>query len=207
MGPTSCSRHSSDVTTPKLLPDRLRSGAENRARARLPDVTDPSARLAERVAAAAVAAFGQEHAGVDPMVRRSDHADYQANLARELGRMLADERLGVPIARIRSILRRAGGAPAMDTPPKLTAAPERELALQLLQLGSAVELVARELEPHHLCTCLFGVATRFSTFYEQCPVLKAEGEVRASRIALCGATALVLAQGLSLPGIEAPEQL
>jgi arginyl-tRNA synthetase len=132
----------------------------------------------------------------------------------EWDRMLATEGNTGPYlqyahARICSILRRAGNLAARDTPVRLTEAAERELALQLLQFGSAVDLVARGLEPHHLCTYLFAVATRFSTFYEQCPVLKAEGdpEVRASRIALCDVTARVLARGLSLLGIDAPQRL
>lgn len=46
-----------------------------------------------------------------------------------------------------------------------------------------------------------------SVFYEQCPVLKAEGEVRSSRLALCAATRKVLATGLDLLGIEAPDRM
>ena len=46
-----------------------------------------------------------------------------------------------------------------------------------------------------------------STFYEQCPVLRAEGEVRASRLALCAATRRVLGTGLGLLGIEAPDRM
>jgi arginyl-tRNA synthetase len=111
-------------------------------------------------------------------------------------------------ARPCSVLRRAGGPVAKDTPVRLTEAAERELALQLLQFGSAVDLVARELEPHHLCTYLFAVATRFTTFYERCPVLKAEDPgLRASRLALCDVTARVLERGLSLLGIDAPPRL
>lgn len=46
-----------------------------------------------------------------------------------------------------------------------------------------------------------------STFYEQCPVLKSEGDVRSSRSALCATTKKVLARGLELLGIEAPDQM
>jgi arginyl-tRNA synthetase len=51
------------------------------------------------------------------------------------------------------------------------------------------------------------VATALSAFYEACPVLSAEGEVRASRLALCRATREVLAAGLGLLGIDAPERM
>ena len=46
----------------------------------------------------------------------------------------------------------------------------------------------------------------FTGFYEHCPVLKSEGAVRDSRLALCDLTARVLAHGLGLLGIDAPEQ-
>ena len=51
-------------------------------------MADPRNLLAERLKAAVVAAFGAEHAGVDPMVRRSERADYQADLAMGLGKAL-----------------------------------------------------------------------------------------------------------------------
>ncbi|HEX8759453.1 MAG TPA: DALR anticodon-binding domain-containing protein, partial [Pseudonocardiaceae bacterium] len=54
---------------------------------------------------------------------------------------------------------------------------------------------------------LFSLATTFTGFYEQCPVLKAQGQIRDTRLALCDLTARILACGLGLLGIEAPEQL
>ena len=54
---------------------------------------------------------------------------------------------------------------------------------------------------------VYDVATAFSSFYEGCPVLKSEGGVRASRVALCEVTAQALALGLALLGIAAPEQM
>ena len=54
---------------------------------------------------------------------------------------------------------------------------------------------------------LYDVATAFSSFYEQCPVLRSEGEVRTSRLALCAATRTVLAEGLDLLGIAAPDEM
>lgn len=84
---------------------------------------------------------------------------------------------------------------------------EQELALWLTRFGETVQLVADDLTPHKLCTYLFELATKFSTFYEQCPVLKSEGEVRSSRLALVAATKQVLAAGLDLLGIEAPDRM
>ena len=84
---------------------------------------------------------------------------------------------------------------------------EQALALQLSRFGEVVTGVAADLQPHKLCTYLFETATAMSVFYEQCPVLKSEGDVRSSRLALCATTKKVLARGLNLLGIEAPDQM
>jgi arginyl-tRNA synthetase len=47
----------------------------------------------------------------------------------------------------------------------------------------------------------------FTAFYEKCPVLKSDEPQRSSRLALSALTARVLAQGLNLLGIGAPEQM
>ncbi len=94
-----------------------------------------------------------------------------------------------------------------DSIKVLTEPAEQELALWLTRFGETVQVVADELTPHKLCTYLFELATKFSTFYEQCPVLKSEGEVQTSRLALVAATKQVLGRGLDLLGIVAPERM
>ena len=84
---------------------------------------------------------------------------------------------------------------------------EQALALLLSRFGEVVTGVAADLQPHKLCTYLFELATAMSSFYEFCPVLTSEGEVRSSRLALCAAVRQVLARGLDLLGIEAPDQM
>jgi arginyl-tRNA synthetase len=114
-------------------------------------------------------------------------------------------------ARIRSIFRRAGG----DADPArrgsrvaVTAAPERALALRLLDFGVIVTGVGETAEPHRLCAYLFDVASLFTAFYEECPVLKAEPEsLRASRLALCALTLSVLSTGLGLLGVPVPDRM
>jgi arginyl-tRNA synthetase len=131
-------------------------------------------------------------------------------------RMLAFEGNTAPYcqyahARVRSIFRRAAPADvaAASAAPLLLREPaERALGVELLGLGGAVAAVGETLQPHRLCTYLFGVATRFNAFYDQCSVLKAEEpEIRASRLLLSELTGRVLARGLALLGIEAPEQM
>ena len=84
---------------------------------------------------------------------------------------------------------------------------EQRLALELTGFAAVVAKVAGTLEPHHLTAYLYGLATSLTAFYENCPVLKAEGEVRQTRLALCEATRRVLSEGLRLLGIEAPRRM
>ena len=81
------------------------------------------------------------------------------------------------------------------------------LAKHLLNFGITLEAVAEEYRPNFLCNYLFELAGKFTGFYENCPVLKAEGAVRESRLALCDLTARVLKQGLDVLGIETVEQM
>jgi arginyl-tRNA synthetase len=115
-------------------------------------------------------------------------------------------------ARIQSILRKAaaetgGGKSAVAL--LLETKQERELALRLVQFGDIVEVVARDLKPHHLCTYLYDLSSAFSGFYESCPVLKAPTpELRASRLTLCTLTAAILRVGLKeLLGIPVLEEM
>jgi arginyl-tRNA synthetase len=112
-------------------------------------------------------------------------------------------------ARIRSIFRRAGVPPQPSAGPITIAAPaERALALELLSFGGVVAQVVELMEFHRLATYLFSLASAFTTFYENCPVLRADDEeTRRSRLVLCDQTARVLHVGLGLLGIDAPDRM
>jgi arginyl-tRNA synthetase len=111
-------------------------------------------------------------------------------------------------ARIRSIFARAGLDPAASSAPiRLGTPAERELALRLLGFGRAVADSAATAEPHKLAGFLFELASAFTTFYEQCPVLAAEGATRQSRLALSALTLRVLVTGLGLLGIPVPDRM
>ncbi|HTR92100.1 MAG TPA: arginine--tRNA ligase [Trebonia sp.] len=111
--------------------------------------------------------------------------------------------------RIKSIFRKAGLLPDdVAGPIVITEPAERELARKLLEFGAAVTQVADSAEPHRLCGYLFEVASLFTTFYEQCPVLKADDDgTRLSRLALCAATLRVLTTGLGLLGVPLPDRM
>ncbi|MEV4293093.1 arginine--tRNA ligase [Nonomuraea bangladeshensis] len=113
-------------------------------------------------------------------------------------------------ARIRSIFRKADMEPAEVQGAITPGEPaERALSLHLLGFGELVSQVAAQSEPHRLCAFLFETASLFSTFYEQCPVLRTDvaPEVRASRLALCALTLRTLETGLDLLGVPVPERM
>jgi arginyl-tRNA synthetase len=112
-------------------------------------------------------------------------------------------------ARVRSIFRKAGASPESLNRSSLRLESPFELALakHILRLGEIVDLVSRELKPHHLCNYLYELATRFSSFFENCDVIRSEPATRASRLVLCALTAETMADGLDLLGIEHPEQM
>jgi arginyl-tRNA synthetase len=107
-------------------------------------------------------------------------------------------------ARIRSLFRKAGSGPG---PVTVTEPAERALALALLGFEPAVRAAAATAEPHRLAVHLHALAAAFSVFWERCPVLRAEGDVRASRLGLADLTARTLHTGMFLLGIEALDQI
>lgn len=115
-------------------------------------------------------------------------------------------------ARIESIFRRGGFTPndVRSQGPRilLSNSAERAIAVQVLRLSETLELAAAELKPNILTDYLFDLANKFSTFFEECPVLKAESdERRDSRLALCDLTARTLKFGLNLLGINVIDRM
>lgn len=110
--------------------------------------------------------------------------------------------------RARSIFRKLDGAePVLSGPYRITEEQERWLALTLSRFAEVVPAVLEDFRPNLLATYLFTLAQAFHSFFEACPVLRAEGEVRATRLALCEATSRVLKTGLGLMGIRTTERM
>ena len=204
-----------------LGPDKKMFKTRSGETVRLVDLLDE----AEKRAAAAVAEKnpdlpGPEAAAVAKAVGMGSlkYADLSGDRVKDYvfdwDRMLALDGNTAPYllysyARIRSIFRKgeidfegfAGGAVAVNEPA------ERGLVLHLTQFGATVQSVAESLEPHRLCNYLYELATRYHRFFEACPVLKSEGELRDARLALCKLTALTLERGLGLLGIDVVERM
>ena len=113
-------------------------------------------------------------------------------------------------ARMCSILKKAeaehGARPGSLDEVALGAA-ERRLLVELHFYDQAVEEVGRATRPHVLSDYLFQLASAFSTFYADTPVLKAEPRERQARLALCDLTARTLRHGLELLGIQTLERM
>ncbi|MFG2327552.1 arginine--tRNA ligase [Streptomyces sp. NPDC048568] len=111
-------------------------------------------------------------------------------------------------ARIRSILRKAGEVRPAAHPELELHAAERALGLHLDAFGDTVFEAAAEYAPHKLTAYLYQVASLFTSFYDKCPVLKAETPQQVeNRLFLCDVTARTLHQGMALLGIRTPERL
>lgn len=113
-------------------------------------------------------------------------------------------------ARIQAIFRKGDVTPeALVAQHGLLLTHEAEIALgkQLLRFPDALYEAADGLLPHLICDHLYSLSRVFSSFYEQCPVLKAEGNAQPTRLLLSWLTARQLKRGLELLGIEAPDRM
>lgn len=202
-----------------LGPDKKMFKTREGGTVRLTDLIDEADERAEKIVA-------EKSPDVDPETRTKiahavgmaalKYADLSSDRIKDYifdwDRMLATEGNTGPYllyahARCRSIRRKAEGA-AMAAEITIGAREERALALEICRFGSVVREVGETLQPHTLCAYLYDLASTFTAFYNACPVLKAPTEAeRASRLAMCDLTARVLASGLGLLGIEAPDRM
>ena len=128
-------------------------------------------------------------------------------------KMLADRGDTAPYliyayARVQSISRKGNiDFSTLTSTLQLREDAELMLAKHLLQLEEAIAAVGTELLPNRLCLYLFELSQKFNTFYDACPVLKAEGDVKESRLILCDLTARSLKLGLGLLGIQTLDRM
>ena len=106
--------------------------------------------------------------------------------------------------RVQSVLKKAGEWNQTEQ-PVLTEPLECQLAAELLKFEDVLQTVADSSYPHYLAAYLYQVASLFSRFYEACPILKAEGSARNTRLQLAALTGQTLQTGLSLLGIDTLE--
>ena len=110
-------------------------------------------------------------------------------------------------ARCSSILNKAGKQTADPDYSALDDAESMSLAKLLAAFPEIVRESADKYEPSVLSKYLIDVAQAFNRFYIARRVLSDEEGVRAARVGMVASTKTVLAKGLSLLGIAAPEQM
>jgi len=152
------------------------------------------------------------------------YADYSNNRTSDyvfnFDKMLAMEGNTAPYmqyayARIKSIERKTGATDEEREKElreiknlNLTDPAEIDLAKHLIRYGEAIEAAVADYRPNYLTTYLFELAQKFSVFYTNCPVLKAAGDKRPTRLLLCDLTAETIKHGLeNLLGIQVVEQM
>ena len=110
--------------------------------------------------------------------------------------------------RIRSIFRKLEG-PCDLSGQTVALGEDAEIHLvrMLTRFGEVVPSVLDDFRPNLLANYLLDLARAFHSFFEACPVLKAEEPARGSRLALCELTSRVLSKGLDLLGIRVPERM
>ena len=110
--------------------------------------------------------------------------------------------------RSRSIFRKLEDGVTLSTENlNLTEPAEIHMVRMLSRYGDQVKLVLEDYRPNLLATYLLELARAFHSFFEACPVLKSEGQVRESRLIVCDLTSRVLKDGLALLAIDVPERM
>lgn len=109
--------------------------------------------------------------------------------------------------RVRSIFRKIDSQYVATQELTLKEEAEIHLARLLVRYAEVVPSTLDDCRPNLLAAYLYDLARAFHSFYEACPVLKSEGAVRETRLALCELTSRVLKQGMGLFGIEMPERM
>lgn len=111
------------------------------------------------------------------------------------------------VVRIAGIARKGGDLEAEAGMLQFSEPQEWALVRELLKFDAVIAEVEEELLPNRLCSYLFELSQVFNRFYDQVPVLKAEGKSLSSRLALCRLTADTLKAGLGLLGIATLERM
>ncbi|MBV0900345.1 arginine--tRNA ligase [Haloarcula salina] len=84
---------------------------------------------------------------------------------------------------------------------------ERDLLRELARFPAVIESAADDLTPHTVATYTRDLAETFNAFYRECPVLDADAETRAARLALVDGTRTAVANALDALGVEAPTSM
>ncbi len=138
------------------------------------------------------------------------HLEFDVARAKEAGEKNPVFYLQYAHARIQSILRKIGEMSETQESADLNLLDhESEITLikKMLAFPEAISLSTRHKEPHRLITYLNELASDFTTFYHDCRIIGEDPKLMAARTQLARAVAQVLANGLSILSISAPDRM
>jgi arginyl-tRNA synthetase len=138
------------------------------------------------------------------------HLEYDIAEAKEAGDKNPVFYLQYAHARIHSILRKVKQEYSFNDRldlSLLTHDSETNLMKTMIRFPEIIQSAAEHREPHRLVNYLDDLASAFTSFYHDCRILGEDEELVQARATLAKATAQVLANGLSILGISAPEQM
>ena len=148
------------------------------------------------------------------MRSKDSHLNFDIDLAKRQSKDNPVFYLQYAHARICSLLRMASketgfnhAAASGESLERLTEPVEIELGSALLDFPEVIQSCLRFLEPQKMVEYLHGIAELYHKFYQECPILKADPEIRTARLELSLCTRQVLRNGFSLLGISAPESM
>jgi arginyl-tRNA synthetase len=145
------------------------------------------------------------------VLRKSDqHLDFDLDLAKSQSYDNPVYYIQYAHARVCSVFEQWGGDPAQlaaANTETLTQPAEAALLTRLMRYPEALENAARDLAPHLIAFYLTELAGEFHSYYNATRILVPEEAIRLARLALSAAVKQVLANGLGLLGVSAPEKM
>ena len=148
------------------------------------------------------------------VLRKSDqHLDFDLELAKSQSNENPVYYVQYAHARIASVLKRAeegageGERTGFGRVERLAERHELELLKTLSRYPEVLEAAADACEPHQVAHYLRDLATAFHSFYNAHTILAEEEDLKRSRLTLAEATRRVVADGLGLLGVHAPETM
>lgn len=157
---------------------------------------------------------GKDAARFFYVLRRADqHLDFDLELAKSQSDENPVFYIQYAHARIHSVFRQASERGLAlpdwrntDLSP-LDNAHEIELMDRIARFPEVAEQAAMDREPHQIAFYLKDLASEFHTYYNASRFLLEDEHLRNARLSLVRATGYVIARGLSLLGVSAPEQM
>lgn len=138
------------------------------------------------------------------------HLEFDVAEAKEAGEKNPVFYLQYAHARIQSILRKVEEEYTFSDNPdlnQLTHPSEIQLIKTMIRFPEIIQSAAESREPHRLINYLNSLASDFTSFYHDCRILGEEKSLVQARATLARAVARVLANGLGILGIDAPNQM